>query len=275
MEPVNLRRNPWTGADQSVRIIGEDHVIPSSGIYREVTLAEVPRQDAETSVRVYEAGGSQTFLTTGDTHVYEGNPNTNYNGLAYFQTGRDGTGLHYRYRPLLAFANGSLPSLVDQVLLRVYLEVISSDGYPNPRVIGVHQVQESWAAGTATWNNQPAHNLVAAAQFEVTTSGWYDVDITSIYQSWFSGSTNYGVMLKDGNDQDVGNKRQFTAGSGNVARLIISEPGDMYSEVGVSQTPAQGQFAINYDLGMLRFNPSDGGKTIYVDYWGTGSILWA
>lgn len=275
--PVNLRRNPWTGADQSVRKLAESHAIPGSGSYREITLAEVPRQDTDTSVRVFEAGSGSEEQVNEDTHVYEGNPTTVYNTLNHCNTGRDGTGLFYRYRPMLKWT-GSLPALVDQVLLRIYLEGPTSfAGYPGERTIGVHEIQASWNQATAHWNNQPAHNLVADAQFKVTYVGWYDVDITALYQKWIAGN-NYGLMLKEGQDSDVDNLRTFTsvnAASANKPKLVIAEPGDIYSEVPASTTPAPGQYAINYELGMLRFNPADGGKTIYVDYWGTGSLLWA
>jgi hypothetical protein len=117
---------------------------------------------------------------------------------------------------------------------------------------------------------------VAAASFKTTVAGWYDSIITSIYQQWISSGNNYGLLLKDGNDPDTDNIRQFSSENGaNVPRLIIDEPGDTFVEVAANITPGPGQVSVNYDLGLLRFNNADIGKAILVDYWGRGSLVWA
>ena len=280
----NLRVNPWTGVDEAIRIIGEAHTVPSGSSFRagrpenDIKLAEVPRLDAESSIRVYQSGSPITQNLSEVTYVYEGNPTTNYGFSSFVQTGRDGVGLHYRYRALMAVSTLSgLPSVVDRVTLRTYLNNTSgSGGYPGERTIGVHALQAGFVESGVTWSNQPAHNLVAAASFKTTVAGWYDSIITSIYQQWISSGNNYGLLLKDGNDPDTDNIRQFSSENGaNVPRLIIDEPGDTFVEVAANITPGPGQVSVNYDLGLLRFNNADIGKAILVDYWGRGSLVWA
>ena len=53
-----------------------------------------------------------------------------------------------------------------------------------------------WDEQTVTWNNQPSYDSnVQTSQSITNTDGWISIDITSLYNSWKTTSTNFGIMI--------------------------------------------------------------------------------
>ena len=274
--PTNRRRNPFTGVEMPVPIAGEAHVVPSYSPHW-VWLREIPLEGG--GVTVHEVGSVQDVTDTGSsgsTWIDAETPSTNHAGEAIVVTGRAPTGAYGPARTLQQFSLSGVSGDVVSAILRVYLEDTSGLGtYPSERPIGVHEVTAAWDDDTATWSNQPAHDPVAQAVAYVTQSNWYEWDVTSLVQGWMATpASNYGLLLKDGDEASVINtRRNWTSSSagGNVPILRITTAAGTYEVVAASITPGAGEVALAYDVGALQFHESAAGASVEVSYQGTGS----
>lgn len=86
--------------------------------------------------------------------------------------------------------------------------------------ISVHEITSSWTPGTVTWNNKPTFNSTIEDYNVVDTVAGkkWDWDITRIAKSWYSGGTNYGILLKDISDSG-GYKEWYTTNNPNSAEV--------------------------------------------------------
>ena len=69
--------------------------------------------------------------------------------------------------------------------------------------ITIGTMNADWSETTLTYNNRPSSmNNNTGTRYSVSTNvGWQTLDITSIYNSWKSGSTpNYGIYITGGQD---------------------------------------------------------------------------
>ena len=84
-------------------------------------------------------------------------------------------------------------------------EVNWNIGDPTGRVYGVYRVLNPWKRWTIDWADQPNYTDTDSATCTVPNEqgGWYgpfiwmDWDITSIMNVWRSNSSNYGLLVKD------------------------------------------------------------------------------
>lgn len=272
--PINWRRDPFTGQDQSV-LRTDRHTVPANSPFY-VPLLEIPRQDSPSSLVVKGAGTSVDQDASEDSYVYEGNPTTNYGPSGILVTGRDGIGAFYKYRGLMKVDLSAFTGPVDRALLWVYNLTVGSSGFPNANEIGAHAISATWAAGTVTWNSQPAHNPVAAATVTLYGEGWYAMDITALVNAWLAGTTpNHGILLKHTNEISVTDSTRNMSsleGSQNP-HLQLTLPGDSYQEVSVGTAPGPGEVAFNYEQAWARFHDSAASEAVDITMWGTGSPI--
>lgn len=81
---------------------------------------------------------------------------------------------------------------VSNALLKFDVQTVSG----SPITFNLYRIDASWSESTVTWNTKPAMTLIGS-QSKAVSTGWNDVDITSIVQSWLAGSQpNYGVALE-------------------------------------------------------------------------------
>lgn len=274
MPPINHRFDEFLQASLAQLILAEAIKVPAASPYY-VPLREVPREQSPSTVLVRNAASSSSNNPDQDCSVFQ-STNSNDNGTQlYF--GREfavnGGGL---FRAFIRFNIAALPSSPSSVKLRVY--VVSS--YQETSVpVSVHQVTSSWTETGPTWSSQPTYNTSPASAFAATPagpksppSGWYECDITSLYNTWKAG-TNNGLMLKT--DESVyGNLLQINSRSGSQPpQLVIVSAGNVYTEVGTFVAPGPGEYACHYGTGRLRFHSSAAGLDLLVDYRGIGSSV--
>ncbi len=148
---------------------------------------------------------------------YSSNYNYEDNGLMYVGKIDDNEYRSTSY-VLLRFDLTDQPMMVTSAVLQLVLYDIYGDAF----AVGTHRVNSVWDADTVTWNTIPTFEAIPAA----TTSGTgvsgsvWEWDVTTLYNSWQSGTPNYGVLLKSVSDE-------LNARMGFVESMGESPP-DMY-----------------------------------------------
>ena len=148
-----------------------------------------------------------------DTYIYEGDTNIDRNSQDMLKVGVENiNGTNRIYRTLLKF---SLPNL------GTGSQVISANlnlrGYPiQPanytfNLLTAHQITEDWDETTANWSsmNDKYNPLVEGIIFAIRGTYNYETemiepgncggDITRLVKKWYTGTPNYGIMLKHNN----------------------------------------------------------------------------
>jgi hypothetical protein len=70
-------------------------------------------------------------------------------------------------------------------------------GGRDPVDVRAYRVQDSWAEGTVTWNNQPAVGGPATTAALGTGTGYQSWDVTQVVTGWLEGElNNYGLELR-------------------------------------------------------------------------------
>ena len=250
--------------------VSEQVTVPSNEPFY-VGLSEIP---VEGSVTAVDEGEEASEDTDADSLVYEGNPSANNGSHSYLNIGND-SGSITRWRSYIKFPFTSLANPAQSAKLRIYHNQIGGSGYPNPTLVTVHRVTASWTEGAITWSNRPSYDAVPAGSITITTEGWYEIDITALYNAWRDGTfSNYGVVLIHGDEAQSGNLRQFSSKEGaNAPCLITRTDGAAMEEVARLIAPAEDQFAINYERGYINFSEDNAGDTIAVTYQGMGTPI--
>lgn len=270
--PHDYRIDPFTGGDQSLLYERWPFTIPSSSPYY-VYLPELPREEAPSSMVIQTVGATSNIQPDAaagiDTYLDEANPTTNYGTTAYMRAGTAAGG--QKARAYAKFDISSGPTVAERVVVRLYLETAGGSA----QTFGIHKLTSAPTEATDTWNVAPSHDAVAEATTSVNGAGWYEWDITDLYNAWKAGSTtNHGVMIKHANEATADTQRQFTSSDGSASQrptLRIVAQGTLYSEVGVSIEPATMEAGVNYDVGVLRFNSAQAGQNGLATFYGTGS----
>lgn len=274
MGNVNYRYNEFRQTSKAVLITGEALKIPASGDMI-VPLREVPKLDLPSTVLVRNAASSSSSNPDQDCSAVQ-NSNSNDNSDTLY-AGRDflvnGGGL---WRTFLRFNIAALPSSPSSVKLRLFvsstfLQPVQSASF------SIHQVTSSWTETGPTWAAQPTYNTSPASAIAITSpgpkdspSGWYECDITNLYNLWKAG-TNNGLLLK-GDESAYGTQVRFHSRSNTFQpQLVLVSSGNVYNEVGTYIDPGPGEFACHYGTGRLLFHSSAAGLDLLADYRGTGS----
>lgn len=130
---------------------------------------------------------SQTFYTSSYSIV--GDHGSSYGeGISFVQVL---TMHHYKY-------------INPNNITSAYYHVREGSGKTNSSVIEIHDTYSSWEENTITYNNMPGtYNYDSSKNVTVTTSKWYDFNITGLVKAWLrtelsEGGWNqtYGFALK-------------------------------------------------------------------------------
>ncbi|MGY0374140.1 DNRLRE domain-containing protein [Clostridium sp. JNZ J1-5] len=142
---------------------------------------------------------SQDINDIHDSYVAEGVPNSNYGGVEFLQVGKGSvTGINRSY---IYF---DLPNISSSnIITKAYLYLWLNQSNSTPNQIDVHKVNSEWSSSSITWNNKPGFNSKIEEYAIVSgDAGGYPFqwDITSIAKEWTSTGNNYGLMLKNHNE---------------------------------------------------------------------------
>jgi hypothetical protein len=166
------------------------------------------------------AVNSVTLYAVSDSYAWESFPNANNGGSNNFAiTSFDANPKNMR--GWIAFDIKRIPENVwivnARLQLRIWHKTTSTEGGDTTgRVYGVYRVTQSWEEYNVTWGNQPTYTEDHHATSSVPvgqSAEWEDPpfymywDLTQITNDWLSGVPNYGVMVRDTNENAA---RQYT-----------------------------------------------------------------
>jgi hypothetical protein len=108
-------------------------------------------------------------------------------------------------RSFIQFDLSAIPaeSIVISAMLEVYGGFVFGTSSP---IIQVRPITNSWSESTANWNNQPSFSsqIIASNSKPVGSTNWWSWDVTSLVQTWMSGTaTNDGFALVSDDESAV------------------------------------------------------------------------
>ena len=266
--PVNWRWDEFKNQDQSLLISAESVTVPASGDPY-VALNEIPRQDSPSTVVVYAAGDKATAVSSDGTYVYQGNPATDYVASPFYCFGRDDAGTFHSfiYRTYLKFDVSAMAASAGSV--KIYLYTAAAHAVTD----SVFRVTSAWTGHACNYGNQPTFSLVPESSVSVLQQpSWYAWDITALYNSWKSGAVvNNGVVFRSDEIATDTNGNWGSPSSAFPPRIEVIGSSIPMTEVAVNIPPAVTEYAVSYQTGRMRFNPTKAGSVFSVDYRDTGS----
>lgn len=165
----------------------------------------IVRQD----VKIYGEGTTTTdFLPTKDARILAMAATTNYGNSLYLTTNGMSSAPE---RTLLQFDLSAIPAatVIDAAIFKMYLYFWCGKN----DTVKAYEVTSEWTEGDGatsgvTWNyrdkNGPVpwtaaggdYNTTTAGSFNIKSTGWYSIDLTTLVQEWIDGSApNYGIIL--------------------------------------------------------------------------------
>jgi hypothetical protein len=219
----------------------------------------------EDSPAVAPLAGIVALASTGDTVLQEAHPTTNYDSAKSLTLGRKDGG---RSRGLIEFNLGEIPrgAVINSATLRIFQHGWN-DIPGSVRTISVDRVTSAWHEAVGTWNCAPTMNATVGTVNVGLSMGWYEVNVTTLVQEWYTGATpNYGFLLRG--DESSGNLyRLFTP------RLYPNAPQLVVNYTLQPATLAVSTNAISFTTNGQTTDPSS--FILHIKNNGTGTVNWS
>lgn len=144
-----------------------------------------------------------------DTRVSSALPNNNYVSSYIMCTGNGASsGINYS---LVKFNN--MPVIgPSEMIVHAGFRVKRASSSSINSTVTAHQITGSWTPSTVTWNSKPSFDSSIEDYRVVDTvaNKTFEWDVTRIAKSWYSGTANNGILLKDISDSG-GYKEWYTS----------------------------------------------------------------
>ena len=154
--------------------------------------------------------GSESNTSVIDTYIYSGDTNTSTYNQDILKVGVEKTNnKNTIYRSLLKFELPKIPAGYKLTNAQVLLYAYPDDFallYPETPLVAVHAINKDWTESNAKWNTMSdkydsrVEDYFYCSRTDTNHSNWtFNVDsfnITKLVQEWYNGRPNYGVMLK-------------------------------------------------------------------------------
>ncbi len=151
---------------------------------------------------------SVTLYPSKDSYAWESVPNANNGKSNNFEIT---SFVGHNMRGWIEFNTSSIPAnawiLFAQLRLRLWQKTTNDPPYGDStgRVYGVYRVTEPWGEMTVTWANQPQYTELhhSTSVIPPEQGGWFgplvwmNWDITDIMMDWQQGAPNYGLVMRD------------------------------------------------------------------------------
>ncbi len=145
-----------------------------------------------------------------DTYIYPGDTNIDRNSQDILKIGVEKVdNVDITYRTILKFDLPTIGTGSEVINAQMNLTGHSSyiENYLKEKdIIDVHRITENWLETTANWNNINDKFNSRIEEWNETSGGYLEdnnfilgegiFDITNSVKKWYSGTSNYGVMLK-------------------------------------------------------------------------------
>ncbi len=187
---------------------------------------------------------SLTIYPSMDSYSWQSIPHANNGGSNNFEITSASQELNKNMRGWLAFNISAIPSGIwvinAELRLRIWHKTTSEPseliGDSTGRIYAVYRLTQPWTEYGITWANQPAyteehHTTAAVPPGQGGWEGpilWMEWDIPDIVKDWLSGAGNYGVLVRDmqENSTILYSTQFFTRdqvpNSGYYPRLIVT-----------------------------------------------------
>ena len=154
--------------------------------------------------------GSESNTSVIDTYIYQGDTNvTTYNQDILKVGVEKVNNSNIVYRSLLKFELPTIPAgykITDAKMLLYAYPDQSAPLNPQTPLASVHALTQDWSEQTAKWDNMNdkydsrVEDYLYCSRTDINPSDWtFSIDpfnITKLVQEWYSGRPNYGVMIK-------------------------------------------------------------------------------
>ncbi len=154
--------------------------------------------------------GSESNTSVIDTYIYSGDTNISTYNQDILKVGVEKTNnKNTIYRSLLKFELPKIPAGYKLTNAQVLLYAYPDDFallYPETPLVAVHAINKDWTESNAKWNTMSdkydsrVEDYFYCSRTDTNHSNWtFNVDsfnITKLVQEWYNGRPNYGVMLK-------------------------------------------------------------------------------
>lgn len=140
-----------------------------------------------------------------DTTVYNGMPNTQTFYTSSYNIVGDHGGSYGQGITYVQINNMQNYKYINpNKIVSAYYHVREASGKTNQSVIEVHDTYSTWQQNTISYNNQPSTSYYNNSYVNVTTSQWYDFNVTGLVQAWLRSELyedggwmkEYGFALK-------------------------------------------------------------------------------
>lgn len=166
----------------------------------EVTGLPLPSADTTAVMQPQSESANRSLLQ--DATVYADRPSTNYGTQTTLYVGKHPT---YGYaRSYIKFDLSSLGGVSHKNVLSAHLHWKRST-YTANAAIEAYLVTDDWSESTITWNNRPDYyngERMGATNISTSTNKGVSQEmyITKAVMAWLQGMANYGLMLKEKED---------------------------------------------------------------------------
>jgi|GEM_PF-1675463 len=101
------------------------------------------------------------------------------------------------YNSYIRFDLSEMPSYASSAVIKLYcFDYFEDQKWGPPPSISVHQVMGQWDEDSTHWSNQPPLFDLGIDLSALTEPGWYEIDITDLYNDWGMGTfENFGIAL--------------------------------------------------------------------------------
>jgi len=124
---------------------------------------------------------------------------SNFHGTGITFVGYDLDGGYYNERGLVIFDLPSLPFGWTSINNAIFGAKTTSGDHTGGGAMGltIRRITGSWNEPSVTWNSQPGYTTSGQTTQNVgnVNNQWFYWDVTSIAQSWYGGSNNYGLFM--------------------------------------------------------------------------------
>jgi len=145
---------------------------------------------------------ANTIITNKDSYVDANSPNANHGARKTLHTKSSSSGKVKRIYLGFELPPYSTHTIINLAKAYLYLD----DAPSNSRTHNIYRVTSSWTEEEITWNTQPAASETPSSSASTGTSKdfWILWDVTSDVQSFLTGTTNNGWVIKDSDETSPG-----------------------------------------------------------------------
>lgn len=212
-----------------------------------------------------------------DAPVYSGYPNNNYYTNEYNMVGYHGSSYKEAITYIKLNTVSSYKYINPQKIISAKYKVYEGSGKTSSATINVYDTASTWTDSSITYSNRPGFMPAPIHTLTISSSGWYEFNITSLFKNWLEydlgegGFTpNYGFALA-ASTTGVSSRHFCSANSANKLPSFVL---DYTEDISI----ADGEYYIRSKYSDLYLdteqNVSANGNVIQYGFHGDNNQVW-